>query len=160
RYWIILPECPVVYHEAGQTSQRIGLDSAQIALQDRIESGEHLSKTNWSWDTLIKKPEPRLLAQFNLSGNYELVYAVRQRYFRERQFFKETIPAPRVCIEGIRVSDAIPGFGNEQPCALLSVRGSPHFRTTVSRAGLEIDEGYSRVARLCSTLLFNHITEE
>jgi hypothetical protein len=68
---------------------------------------------------------------------------------------------PAVCIEGIRVSNVMPGFERAGSLsALLSVRGSRNFRTTVSRDGLEIDEEYENVSKVLAEMFFGHIGEK
>src|SRR6185437_2436076 len=101
-----------------------------------------------------------------VTASYELAFAVRAAtpYIPERSFaIRPDEDFPAVCIEGIRVSKVLPGFPSSQPravSALLSVRGSRRFRTTVSREGLEIDEEYENVAKLSAEMLFDHVDRE
>jgi molecular chaperone HtpG len=95
-------------------------------------------------------------------GKYELAFGVYSSSYPERPFAElQSATAPRVCIEGIRVSEKLPGFEARPDFGvLLSVRGSRRFRTTVSRAGLEVDDQYNRVAELCAEMLFDYVHDE
>jgi hypothetical protein len=90
-----------------------------------------------------------------------MAFAVSSGYYPERSFrqYREA-DIPRVCIEGIRVSEELPGFENADLGVMLVMKRSRKFRTTVSRAGLEIDDEYARLARLCAETLFEHIHDE
>jgi molecular chaperone HtpG len=163
KYWVILPECAVEYHEAGQEPTVVGFQSAADALQAQYETQElptqlHRSKL----EMVVKVREVQEIASSTSRGKYELAFGVYSSFYPERPFADlQKATAPRVCIEGIRVSERLPGFELRPDFgALLSVRGSRRFRTTVSRAGLEVDDEYNRVAELCAEMLFDYVHDE
>lgn len=91
---------------------------------------------------------------------YELAFLTQQGFTPERSFVvSSNSDAAAVCIEGIRVSSNLPGFGRGL-CSLLSVRRNKKLRTTVSRSSLEVDDEYSRISEICATLLFQHVSHE
>lgn len=98
------------------------------------------------------------------SGLYDMALAVQSGLLPEKTFApRPRRPLPAVCIEGIRVSDTLPGFDSRDSdtiSALISVRGVRGLRTTVSRSGLEKDEEYLNLGRICVALLVDHIKEE
>lgn len=88
---------------------------------------------------------------------------VEKGFFPERSFrTNKAHDAEAIgCIEGIRVADQIPWFGDAGGVnGILSVRGVRTFRTTVSRSGLERDDEYEKVGAICADLLFEHIRNE
>jgi molecular chaperone HtpG len=160
KYWVILPECAVLYHEAGQEPRKVGFPCVGDALRSYYEAVEEPTRRYWSKLEMIVKG--RESAPSPSSGKYELAFGVNSSFYPEREFATLQSPsAPRVCIEGVRVSEKLPGFESRPDFgALLSVRGSRRFRTTVSRAGLEVDDEYSRVGELCAGMLFDHVRDE
>jgi hypothetical protein len=171
QHWIILPECPVEYIEAGRSSKSIGYSSISEALlaglrgqePDRKRSKAQEPVSYRTPEVVVKSPEVTSEETGLLRGRLDLAFAVNKGFFPERDFVcDQNTSAAAVCIEGIRVSEKLPGFdaGERSIAALLSVRGSRQFRTTVSRAGLEIDEGYNAAASLCAKLLFEHVADD
>jgi molecular chaperone HtpG len=158
KYWVILPECSVEYNEPNKQSVKIGLESVKQALVSYHFPAERINSPWIELQTIVKNHTGE-----NKTGSFELAFGVASGFFPERSFARTLEPtAPKVCIEGIRVSDQLPGFemGAEPLGALLSVRGSRRFRTTVSRAGLEVDDEYKHVAEMCTRMLFEHVDEE
>jgi hypothetical protein len=165
RHWIILPECSVEYVEDVKPAAKIGFTSVADAVRHFAELDIDPQPVDGRPETIIKTLSERTEAEGTpINTQYELGFVVRHGFHPERVFAKaraEEMPA--VCIEGIRVSDSLPGFeakGKNRLAALLSVRGSRRFRTTVSRSGLEHDDEYVRVARICASLLFQHVRDE
>jgi molecular chaperone HtpG len=165
RYWIILPECVIEFVEDTKPPLKIGFDSVADALQHF-----HPFRTS---PTSERRPETVVKSLSEMTEfegvpvrvHYELAFIVVEGFHPEHLFARAPQrPLPMVCIEGIRVADSLPGF--EEPpsvnrlATLLSVRGSRKFRTTVSRSGLEKDDEYDRVAKICVQLLLQHIREE
>ena len=162
KYWVILPECTVEYREPGQQATRVGFPSVAEALRGYYEALE-IPARYWSkLEMVAKSREARGPDSSVAAGKYELAFGVYSSFYPERPFAElQNGMAPRVCIEGIRVSDRLPGFEARPDFgALLSVRGSRRFRTTVSRAGLEVDDEYTRVAELCAEMLFDYVHDE
>jgi molecular chaperone HtpG len=159
RYWVILPECRVEYHEKGAPPRSVGFTSVADALasyRGAEEQGEWGASRE---ETVVKKRINSNPAAG--SETCELAFSVHAGDYPERSFVSTNrTNIPHVCIEGIRVSDQLPGFEDKQLSALLAVRGNRKFRTTVSRSGLEVDEEYGRVAILCTQMLFEHISDE
>jgi molecular chaperone HtpG len=179
RHWIILPECPVMYEQNNEAPKSIGYKSVSEALLAEIHSDKtpiegYDETASHTMKVIVKKSGEAASPSEgkNSGGMFEMAFAVRKGFFPEWEFVmrggrpsagrmpSEKTSAPAVCIEGVRVSDQLPGFIDSSPSALLSVRGVRHFRTTVSRAGLENDEGYGAAAKLCIELLFQHISDE
>jgi hypothetical protein len=168
RYWIILPECLVLFMEGNKAPTPIGFHSPAQALECYYSSAAALQPKRYleSQTEILstRRKSVERSGDADLTASYELAFAVNAAtsYIPERSF--ATLPdetCPAVCIEGIRVSNVLPGF--ESPArlgALLSVRGSRRFRTTVSRDDLEVDEEYDNVARLLAELLFEHVGGE
>jgi len=163
RYWIILPECTVQFAEGTNVPTRIGFDSGSSALE-HFYSMSSSASSEWRPETVVKSlSETCEIDGFSVKVAYDLAFVVLGGFHLERVFAHvPEKPLPAVCIEGIRVADSLPGFEGKKntPAALLSVRGSRRFRTTVSRSGLERDDEYERVAKLCIGLLYQHIQEE
>jgi hypothetical protein len=165
RHWIILPECSVQYAEDAKPAVKIGFSSVADAVQHFSEIERGSSSAEGRPEIIVKTlSESTEVEGIPINAQYELGFVVRQGFHPER-FFVRTPgrPIPAVCIEGIRVSDSLPGFREEEtrrPLALLSVRGSRKFRTTVSRAGLEEDDEFDRVGEMCARLLFQHVHDE
>ncbi len=164
RHWVILPECVVEYQEEGQSPVRVGFRSATETLHAVFMSNQPTrARIEEKLEFIIKSRVTTEDLNGHSEGVYELTFAVESGYYPERSFrFIGGVDIPRVCIEGIRVSQSLPGFERASPQfgALLSVRGSRRFRTTVSRAGLEVDAEYLRVAKLCAEMLFEHVADE
>jgi molecular chaperone HtpG len=164
RYWVILPECAVEYCEEGKDAILIGFPSVEDALQSYYDAVEELALRYWSKLEIVVKSrgEENGSDASAARAKYELAFGVYSGVYPERPFADLRNPAaPRVCIEGIRVSERLPGMDSAPFLgALLSVRGSRQFRTTVSRAGLEIDDEYIRVSELCAGMLFEHVHDE
>ena len=164
RYWIILPECTVEYVEDIKAPTRVGFDSGASALEHFYGTNSPSDSSDWSLEVVVKRlVETSEVAGFSAKASYDLAFVVFRGLHLERVFARVPAkPLPAVCIEGIRVADSLPGFEGEKgyPAALLSVRGSRKFRTTVSRSGLERDDEYERVAKLCIGLLYEHIQDE
>jgi len=160
RYWIILPECNVKYEEFGKELKAIGFTSAKEALLALDKTD--ISSLSEDRLVVVKNSNTFTSTTGYLEGSYEVALAVRKGFYPEREFCKQYNPGTRVCIEGIRVSDILPGFENsgDSPLALLSVKGSRLFRTTVSRSGLEEDEGYWRVSENVIEMLYSHLSDE
>jgi molecular chaperone HtpG len=164
KYWVILPECGVELIESGSTPVKIGFDSPVEALQYWHEASDveigGLSKSRVEFITKTRRME--------LTGescaycaSYEMVFAVKSSLLPERSFISKEkyITLPAVCIEGIRVSDSLPGL-KPYLGAVLSVRNDRKFRTTVSRQGLEKDDHFDKIAYLCAEMLFEHIKDD
>ena len=163
KYWVILPECTVEYREPGSVPTAVGFSSVEDALRNYYEVLEVPMSRSWSkLEMVVKARETQELDASASSGKYELAFGVYSSFYPERTFAElQNLMAPRVCIEGIRVSESLPGFEARPDFGgLLSVRGSRKFRTTVSRAGLEIDDEYLRVSELCAEMLFEHVYDE
>ncbi len=164
RHWIILPECRVEYVEGRSAPLSIGFPSVGEAVEHFYRMGTPSLDSESRSEVVVKD----LCETIEFEGcrsqaRYELGFVVLSGRFPERVFATAgPKPFPMVCIEGIRVADSLPGFGDEKTriAALLSVRGSRRFRTTVSRSGLEHDEEFDRVARVCADLLFQHVGDE
>lgn len=165
RYWIILPECGVEYHEAGKEVEAIGFASVAEALRffHPDNPDDPLTRQIGGLEYLTKTRGRETLAE-DVPGSYDLALAVRSGWFPEKSFTTPLRPdPPMVCVEGIRVSNALPGFlgDNERTIsALLSVRGNRSLRTTVSRAALEQDTAAHHVGQLCIKLVVEHIRDE
>ncbi len=162
KYWIVLPECPVEFVESGKVPVPIGFKSPEDALSS-LASTLHATQSADQLTTVAKTfTEDEDFEGQSIPVRYELAFSVLRTRFPERVFVsaEDNGPLPLVCIEGIRVANSLPGFQGESFAAILSVRGSRAFRTTVSRAGLEQDEKYAHVSEIVAQLLFNHATDE
>lgn len=163
RYWVILPECRVEYREEGRERVKIGFSSVLDAIRSYYTNKGPSLYLFGKPDFVVKA---RRLASDDIqnSGSLELAFGVTSGYFPEHYFLTqgEEHGFPRVCVEGIRVSERLPGFEGRANSisALLSVRGSRQFRTTVSREGLEMDDSYARVAKAVGELFFEHVRDE
>ena len=163
---VILPECRVDYSEPGQPNKPIGFTSLSDALKVGILGDDKSDTVSLHPEVIIKTShETNKHNETTLSGNYEFWIS------RSTAFF----PGTRICnIATLRKSPA-PGLYKGFECQILcpgletvvrvklrqfSVRGSHQFRTTVSRSGLEVDEGYRAVAQLCARLCFDHVRVE
>jgi hypothetical protein len=167
RHWIILPACNVEYTESGKSSVRIGFNTAAQALKSFYVEAARGAQTSDLGPEIITKYK-------DIEGErYEVAFAVKAGWLPEKTF----AAAPSlggcsaVCIEGISVSDAMPGFSGgkntesfyaDRPGigALVSIREARGLRTTVSRSGLEEDEEYVKVGKICADMLFGHIEDE
>ncbi len=159
RHWIIMPECKVEYREAGKAFVRVGFESPSQALMYFYD--ESRKEQPESWKSIEIKCKNRSFG----SAQYEMAMAVESGWFPEKSFAQPPRPGlPAVCIEGIRVSDFLPGF-REGPygssvTAIISVRGEKKLRTTVSRSGLEVDEEFINLGHICVDMFMEHIREE
>lgn len=155
RFWVVLPECSVIYREQGVKDARIGYGSVNQALQE-------LYPDQLRQEEYFQKPAEIMISETHEgSEHYELGFLVRQFFRTEKGFVAgRKGNEPAVCVEGIRVDNRLPGFKINNTCALLSVRGNRRFRTTVSRTELERDAEYWRIACICADLLFDHIKNE
>lgn len=161
KHWVILPECTVEYREHGQPPVKIGLSSVENALREILKDPPPPTWANL--EIVVKSRQSDKPTEAPDCGKYELAFGVLSGFYPEKSFSTlRDVRLPQVCIEGIRVSEHLPGFqlGAERIGALLSVRGSRRFRTTVSREGLETDEEYKRAAKRCLEMLFEHVDDE
>jgi molecular chaperone HtpG len=160
KYWVILPECQVEYQEIGATPTAIGFASPLEAIRS-YSSSKILENPASGNDFIVKSKQ--FVDEVHQTGCLELAFGVISGYFPERSFLtQEESGLPKVCIEGIRVSDRLPGFESSVSdiSALLAVSGSRQFRTTVSREGLEIDNAYRRIGKAVAELFFEHVRDE
>ena len=164
RYWIVLPECTVEYAQSGKEPKSLGFSN----VRDALEYFHSTTQRDLNSEVLVHEQKESEEGK-GIVASYELGFKVTSSsYTPERGFLSNiTEDAPMVCIEGIRVSDHLPGFksytkrsSGTAVAGLLSVRGSRKFKTIVSRSGLEVDEEYDRVGRLCLKMLFKHIASE
>jgi molecular chaperone HtpG len=165
RYWVILPECTVEYREAGQAPVSVGFKSLPEALRHYYSAEERGGPDLPKLEIVVKSRSESQSPPGQRQGVYELAFGVDVGFYPEHSFSLAVVRlTPRVCIEGIRVSNDLPGYGSpNQPhglSALLAVRGARKFRTTVSRAGLEVDDEYEHVADLCMDMLVEHVRDE
>ncbi len=169
RHWVVLPACQVEYAEKGKNTERIGFLSAADALRFYQEHDQEdaLPIPSLEQNTYVTKRQTPPPTDTGLpSPEYELAICVQQRWGPERQFVTgPTHGMPAVCLEGIRVSNDLPWFDSLKSSgsdlgAILSIRGDQQLKTTVSRQGLEHDEKYSAVGRLCADMLLEHVADE
>ena len=158
RYWIILPECTVEYTDNSKPTVTIGFDTPSAALAYHYKYHEKKLHSTWHKIEMITKKR-------NIGGGtYDMAIAVQADLYPEKTFaMNPDIGLPAVCIEGIRVSDHLPGFEgirDERLTGLMSVRGVRGLRTTVSRSGLEQDKEYLNLGCICADILFEHINDE
>ena len=158
RYWIILPACKVIYHESGGEPLQIGFTCGADAIKEAFLQQEISIAYKQAF-------EVRRAFYSNKTETYELFFVVKKGFTPEQDFATwnhDTFPA--VCIEGIRADTNLPGFtssnSGDMLCAILSVSGNKKFRTTVSRSALEKDDDHFKVGKLCTQLLFNHLSDE
>jgi hypothetical protein len=148
RHWVLLPSCKVSYRDDERT-ESIGFVTAAAALRKLLETEEY-NLDDYEFLTVSSDAMPE----------NELAFAVRRSFFPERVFVNSPRrPVSATCIEGIRADGSVPGF-KPGLAALLSIRGNRRFRTTVSRANLERDAEYDRVADICTHTLFSHVGQE
>ena len=156
RYWVIFPPCPVFYQEQGQQEIRVGFETLDQALRySHYEDDGGPLKDEATFKIKVVHKE--------LDGaSYQLAFATTRSITPERNFVRTLWrTAPAVCIEGIRASSRLPGFGPDSRsghlCALLSVHGNKKFRTTVSRMDLEREPGvFKGCGNLCTNILRSH----
>ena len=163
RYWVVLPECEVYYQERGNPDLHIGFKSPAEALRYFIETAAETPYKLADQNEILTKQRRGQPNSPQSSAQYDLAYLVEEsKWLPDRRFVTkgDDIDVPAVCIEGIRVADDLPWFNERGILALLSVRNDRTFRTTVSRAGLEVDPEYSRVGALCLDMAFEHIADE
>lgn len=155
KYWIILPECEVLYSENGEKSYSIGFKDISKALNYfHFESPEKIVMTSEDSYEIIN------FSHDEDGEKYDFSFAVLKRFTPERNFIGvKVIDPPAVCIEGIRADNILPGF-EKDVCAILSVRGNKKFRTTVSRSALERDKEYVRIGKICAKFLSQHLENE
>ena len=154
RYWIILPDCKVIYAEKGKEDEIIGFENPSKALEHYIQSDK---KSNVEIvNTHLEKN----------GSNYELTFAVRSNAFTPEKNFafyeiEEKFVPPAVCVEGIRVDEKISGFSKgENLAAIYSIKGNKTIRTTVSRTNIEKDKDYTKIGMICAELFSNYIKDE
>jgi molecular chaperone HtpG len=163
RYWVILPDCKVEYSEPDEVPIRIGYASPHEALTNLMLSDDSEKHPTFRRTEIVVKHRESTGEDDNqyMRSKYELAIAVESGLFPEKLPLSRRDPtSPAVCIEGIRASGELPWFEGRGLLAMLSVRGDPKFRTTVSRSGLERDTKYERVGRLCAEMLFEHAEDE
>ncbi|MCX8131873.1 MAG: ATP-binding protein [Clostridia bacterium] len=158
KYWIILPECEVVYRELDKPEENIGFRCLQDALKHFYpEKFIHKEGIESRYD-IVSYDENKGEKVF------ELAFTTLKGHYPEKTVVSGSISSanstPAVCVEGIRVSDELPGFDEGKICAILSIRGNSKLRTTVSRSDLEYDDEYYSVAKNCAKLLFRHVADE
>jgi molecular chaperone HtpG len=155
KHWITLPPCDVLYLDKELKSPiKIGFNSAADTLNHYLSEGQRKGKVDYEIITRKKVIEKEI---------YELAFAVRSNSFEKSFYQSNRNSIPKVCIEGIRTGENLPGFYSHHErsiCAVLSVSGNGKFRTTVSRADLEDDEEFNRVALICAEMLFSHVESE
>jgi hypothetical protein len=162
RYWIVLPACKVDYSEAEKHPVAIGFQSPAEALRNYYEeAAKGGQKISEDLEIISKR-------QVVAGGEYVMAMAVSSGWLPEKAFEPLRLEArSAVCIEGISVSEALPGFAVPKSSrrdyglgALVSVRGVRGLRTTVSRASLEEDEEFVKVGKICAEMLFEHVADE
>jgi hypothetical protein len=169
RHWIVLPECPVHFVD-DKEKRPIGFSGVKESLVQLLnaadtDDADSMPSIRRGADTDLNVVVSRRVEDGEQRASYELAMATRRGRLGVDLFATGTGKfLPLVCIEGIRVASAIPGFsgnaGRDALPAVLSVRGTRQLRTTVSRSDLEIDEEYRRVAVICADLLFDHTASQ
>jgi molecular chaperone HtpG len=151
RYWVILPECKVIFIEKDKTEVHIGFEASSEALR--------------SFSTSESAFETKTTSK-NINGAfYELSYVVESNRYAPFKNFglldTNNSDIPAVCIEGIRADKNLPGFTEKvRVNSILSIKGNRTLQTTVSRTSLERDEEYKNIGMICSELFCQHIKEE
>jgi molecular chaperone HtpG len=155
RYWIILPACDVIYLEFEQEQKKIGFENLNDAIRYLYRQPDsEPGRSEQIYEAISVSP-------ISSDGeSYQLSFLVwKDMVSTQTLLMRNEGRASAVCVEGIRVDRALPGFTPELPC-LLSVRNNRKFRTTVSRSNLEHDEEYFKVSDICTKALFNFIRSE
>ena len=153
--WILLPECQISFKRNGEEKKKIGHVSAEEHLKTNLAKN---TKTTDKKRTIVTKTK-------EINGTiYELAVSLVDWSLGFKSFETSGVRNARsltaVCLEGIKVSNRIPGFERIEFPALLSVRGTKSIRTTVSRSDLEIDDGYDSLGKICVDLFCELIEDE
>jgi hypothetical protein len=159
RKWIVIPGCDVSLYVDDDDPITIGYDSAKRALEDRLR--KHWA-ANEPWRLQSEDQHWRVIDK--TIGDNTLAFAVQwSQYFREWSFIRlEKRPGREqdtgicaICLGGIGVEFATPGFEGDVIAALVDATGANAPKTNVARSGLE-----STVERgvLCESIYRSYLT--
>lgn len=151
--WVVLPECKVSYQEVGkEKTKSVGYNTTEEVLQEKLKSsGRDLSKIK-----IVTKSEESEDMIVDIS--YAIYDSERftNNYISNNREFR-----PILTLEGVKVTNRIPWVGRFRSLLMVvSVRGSKELRTTVSRSGLEKDQHFDKLGRICIELLYEHTQDE
>lgn len=151
--WVVLPECDVYYNEmGGHKKKKVGFNSTEEVLKSNLKY--HVSDLS---DIKIVSKSKKIDQM-----SVDLSYALSDLNITTNTFFKgERTNRPILTLEGIKVTNTIPWISQYSPIQMVvSVRDSKLLRTTVSRSGLEKDQHYDKLGKICLELIYEHIKDE
>ena len=134
--WIVLPEVPVFYTEAGKKPVRIGYDSlGEILVKYLNDSGWTVDKEQYDvWERTHR--------------NVTIAFAVKHmKYLSDWSLMnvnfsrfnsKKSLLPIGTCVEGIRVEFTTPGYKTPTILAIANIKNSK-YQTNVARSAIELD---------------------
>lgn len=165
RYWIVVPDCEVLYSVPGSEPVRIGFSDVEAALRHYLlASGQNRGGA----------AELRTVDLEGMAVSYALQYdhGFDLWYLRYSADYegadvtagpvRELDAMPGVCVEGIRVLDYPLGFapGAMVPLILTNLRGPTAPKTNVARSQLEQSEEIGGTFEKLYTIIAEHVRSE
>ncbi|MDT0124890.1 ATP-binding protein [Paenibacillus sp. RRE4] len=155
--WIVIPNCRVTITEDNGEKENIGYKDLKEALTNYLSyQGYNLNENS---NIQVRQQE--------ING-VSVAYALKwSEYFREWTFLE--LPSSRkthninpagVCIEGIRVEFASPGFLNTTIAALANASGMTAPKTNVARSNIETTPEKESFIREIYRMYCRHISSE
>jgi len=161
-YWVILPECPVKFQGDGGEERSVGFLSVTDVLKKWAPEANANAKRHY-----LSKRKVDGYAAYEFGVICDEIYTPVRRfvggtsnYAVHRTVFEQP---PAVCVEGIRVSNTLPGLSSIDDGgfhAFLAIKGNKRLKTTVSRSQLEDDEEFQIISKLCLEFLVEHVRDE
>lgn len=165
--YVVVPRCRVRFHgSTSESTSEIGYDSVKDALIATLlrECGMRLDAAVLI-DQLGSDVQVRQTSYFGL----DIAYAVRwNKWFEQWQFcsasgmreWRQQAPLLGICVEGIRVTGASPGFTANSVLSLANATGTTAPRTNVARGALERTKEYDDLLSAIYAMYTSHIASE
>lgn len=156
--WIVLPGEGVtvrVWVDAADPVD-VGYQTLAEALDSGMRSAARSPARRDVYEETEREQKTDIRTQVN--GCVHLAYGLRwSERFRTWSFVSGQSDTSGVCIEGIRVTFASPGFGGQSLAALANLTGEDSPSSNVARDGLEPSDEYAAALRVMVGIYIDHI---
>jgi len=164
RYWIVFPECDVLFSQGQDEQVKIGFEDAGVALEfywNNLRNKEY----DWfdEYECHFQQYDDIDIAFVTVVDRWSKEHALATRPFDNYRDVPDELMLPAgTCIEGIRVSSVPAGFNDafSGPWVLANLKGSSAPSTNVARSSLDSSSNLKPTYSRIYGLLLDHVMEE